>query len=227
MTTDWSQVSSLIVAIGTAALAIYAALTFKGLKSQMILLMDQAASMKRQADAMDKQSKFIKDQSDAMRSQAQTMEGQSSLMLKNMEYDRLTKKYDRIKREMDLLVGQLYARRNDDQLFLLQKHSERITYRRGSLNELTYDFVSFWESIDQNMYLNSSSDFKRSYDNYNASIEAYFNSPEQEKETIKGIFERTKKVFIRDIETRYKEISDKLNEIESELKIQDERKKTK
>ena len=245
MTIDWNQASSLIVAIGTAALAIYAALTFRGLKGQMILLMDQAASMKRQADAMDKQSKFIKDQSDAMRSQAKTvdaqfdlireesatmkrqaqaMEGQSSLMLENMEYDRLVKKYERVQKELAQLIAPLYSRRKEANLFRLVNLTEKFKaagYNKHS--EPHFYYVDFWESIEQNLYLSRSFEFQFVYSNYIANIRDYFQANDsgadnERKKDLEALFHKTRKPeFIRGIEKRHSELSNELKDLESEL----------
>lgn len=237
---DWNQVSSAITAVATVGLAYYAYRSFKGVKDQMNLINKQSADMKRQADAIESQSNFVHDQSIAMQDQAATMksqsdsmEKQSNLMLENMEYDRLVKKYERVSGEMVKLVGPLYARRKDANIFSLNKRSGRIFVSPTARvpdpnpNALIYDFVSFWDSIDQNMYLNRSRLFLDSFNNYNANINAYFESHENEKENLRNMFNERKETFSRDIERRYAELGKELNEIEEELKIRNEKRKNK
>ena len=246
MTIDWSQLSSLIVAIGTVALAIYAGLTFRGLKSQMKLLLEQAESMKRQADAMDKQSKFIKDQSDAMTRQAKTMdaqfdiireesatmkrqadamEGQSSLMHENMEHDRLSKKYERLIKEMTLLIGPLYGRRKEDYIFEMVNRSQRYgTHIRDVQNAKHYDYVTFWDTVDQYMYLNQSSELSRAFGNYYEVLNNLFYFLEQkmqpELEMNKKLFQNTTvPLLIKKIEERYDQLDREIKELEIKLKI--------
>jgi hypothetical protein len=244
MTIDWNQVSSLIVAIGTAALAIYAAFTFKGLKDQMKLLLEQATSMKRQADAMEKQSIFIKEESDAMvkqtrtmdaqfdiireesdtmKRQADAMDGQSRLMLENMEYDRLVKKYERVNKEMTKLIAPLYARRNETNLFWLQNLTEKFSGTGYDHDREHFYYVDFWESIEQNMYLNRSADFQLAFHNYLINIIDYIQAMDNDvdkkkKKDLKDLFFETRKPdLIREIEKRYFELSKELNDLESEL----------
>jgi uncharacterized protein YoxC len=242
MTIDWSQLSSLIVAIGTVALAIYAGLTFRGLKSQMKLLLEQAASMKRQADAMDKQSKFIKDQSDAMTRQAKTMEaqfdiirdesatmkrqadameGQSNPMLENMEYNRLSKRHERLNKEMTLLVGPLYARRKEKNIFQMIDRSERYTFHaKDIVNLMHHDYITFWENIDQYLYLNQSSELRRALGNYYQAIynNFYFRElkMQSEMERNKEIFEKTTVPrLIEKIEERHQQLEKEIKDLEN------------
>lgn len=88
--------AAIATAIATSVLAYYNRETLKRVESQIDLIREQASSMKDQVSAMEKQS---------------------SLMLENMEYDRLEKKYDRVNREISLLIGPLYSRRNDEMFF--------------------------------------------------------------------------------------------------------------
>ena len=206
---DWNQAATIITAIGTAGLALFAFFSFKGLKEQMDLLNKQAVSMKRQADAM---------------------EGQSSLMFENMEYDRLAKKYDRVNKEISFLIGPLYARRRDANIFSLKyKRSGRISLSPTSRvpnpdpDALIYDFVSFWDSIEQNMYLNRSSEFQFVFRNYFLNLTDYFQAVEsgadaERKKNLEDLFNGTRKPeFIKEIEKRYSELSNELNDLGSEL----------
>jgi uncharacterized protein YoxC len=77
---DWNQVSSVITAIATVGLAIYAYKSFKGVKDQMDLIYKQSADMKRQADSMEIQSTLIESQSNAMVKQADIMDGQTNFV---------------------------------------------------------------------------------------------------------------------------------------------------
>jgi hypothetical protein len=209
---------------------------------------EQANAMTRQADTLEGQSNLVREQATAMQSQANTMleqadamkkqaeilEKQSNIMLENIEYDRLIKKYERVNREMTQLIARLYSRRSDASLFQLQKHNEKFKAAGyNQFNEQHFYFVDFWESIEQNMYLNRSSDFQFDYHNYMVTIDGYFDANDRgesndTKKKIEDIFYKSNKPnFIRAIEKRYTELSDELKEIESELKICDERRKKK
>ena len=250
--------STLLLVIVTGILALVTWMYVREVKSQAGVInqqansmKDQADAMKRQADAMDEQSKFIRDQSGAMTSQAKTMEaqfdiireesatmkrqadameGQSSLMVENMEYDRLVKKYERVNREMSLLIGPLYSRRSDINIFSLKyKRSGRIFLSPTSRvpdpspNALIYDFVSFWDSIEQNMHLNGSYDFGFAFHNYSTNIIDYIQAKENRADEkrikdLEELFLKTRKPdFIREIEKRYAELSTELKDMESEL----------
>lgn len=247
-----------ITALATVVLAYYANRSFKGVKDQMDLIHKQSVDMKRQADAMeiqstlirsqsdamvrqadalDRQSSFVQDQSIAMQSQAMimksqsdSMEKQSNLMLENMEYDRLIKKYERVNREMVRLVGPLFERRNDQNIFSLKyKRSVRIeaspTARvpNPSPNPFIYDFVSFWDSVEQNIYLNRSHNFEFSFNNYSMNAKDYAKvqesgADEKRKKDLEDLFIRKiKPEFISEIEKRYLELSKELKDIESEI----------
>jgi hypothetical protein len=250
--------STLFLVIVTGILALVTWMYVREVKSQAATINQQAGSikdladaMKRQADTMAEQSKFIRDQSDAMTRQAETMEsqfdiireesatmkrqadtmdGQSSLMHENMEYDRLAKKYDRVNQEIAKLIGPLYARRNDKNIFSLEyKRSGRIfvspTFKvpDPSPDAKIYDFVSFWDSIDQNMYLNRSYEFECTFRNYSLNVVDYYQAlesgaDEKRKKELDDLFNQTRKPdFIREIEKRYLELSNDLKDIESEL----------
>ena len=248
----------IITALATVALAYYAKKSFKGVKDQMDLMFKQSEDMKRQADAMEIQSALVRSQSDAMlrqadalerqssfvhdqsiamksqamimKSQSDSMEMQSNLMLENMEYDRLVKKYERVNREMVKLVGPLFERRNDNNIFSLKyKRSARIITSPTSRvpdpspNPFIYDFVSFWDSIEQNMYLNRSNKFQFLFNNYSANVRDFFQSAEggvdeKRKQDLEDLFNITRKPeFISEIEKRHLELSNELKDIESEL----------
>jgi len=255
----WDQaatiITAVIIALGTAALAIYAALTFRAIKDQMKLLYDQSDAMKRQADANEVQSGFIRDQSNALKSQAETMEsqfeiireesatmkrqadameGQANLMHESIEYDRLVKKYERANREISLLIGPLYARRNDANIFSLKCNrrgrisiSPTMRTPDPSPDALIYDFVTFWDSIEQNMYLNRSPEVQFAFRNYSLNVIDYFQAVEssadaERKKDLEDLFHKTRKPdLIREIEKRYLELSDELKSLESELSERD------
>lgn len=157
MTIDWSQLLSFAVAIGTVALAVYAGLTFRGLKEQMKLLHEQSASMKRQADAMEGQSKFIRNQSDAMTTQAKTMMDQAEIMGKQVDLIQEQVKQnnenivitrnkilqDSYLKEMDSIIGPLRSKIGKYQYYE-PIHVTPENEREASL---------FWEKIKKNRYL--------------------------------------------------------------------------
>jgi len=211
---------------------------------QSTLIKNQSDAMIRQADIMDGQTNFVRDQSSAiqnqaeimleqaaaMKSQSDSMKKQSNLIIENMEYDRLVKKYERVNREMSLLIGPLYSRRNDVNIFSLKhKRSLRIVLSPTSRvpdpspDPLIYDFVSFWDSIEQNMYLNTSSKFESTYRNYSLSKEDEIaklerSSSEYKKADREDNFNKNEKLeFINEIKKRYLELSNDLKDMESEL----------
>lgn len=94
-----AALAAIITAIATSVLAYYNRETLKSIESQVDLIREQASAMKDQVGAMEKQS---------------------SLMLENMEYDRVIKKYERVNMEMAQLVGPLFARRRDPNIFSLK-----------------------------------------------------------------------------------------------------------
>lgn len=205
-----AALAAIITAIATSVLAYYNRETLKSVESQVDLIREQASAMKDQVGAMEKQS---------------------SLMLENMEYDRVIKKYERVNMEMAQLVGPLFARRRDPNIFSLKvKRSGRIfvspTARVPDPNPdaLIYDFVSFWDSIDQNMYLNRSSILLKAIKDFSEKINKYheFLSSGKEMEAkyeLKGFEESFKVYLIKVIEIRYDEITKEIAEIEEELKF--------
>lgn len=228
--------STLFLVIVTGILALVTWMYVREVKSQAGIINQQAGSMKDQSDAMTRQAKtmenqfdIIREESATMKRQADAMEGQSSLMLENMEYDRLVKKYERVNREMSLLIGPLYSRRNDPNIFSLKKRSGRISLAptsrvpNPSPNALIYDFVSFWDLIEQNMYLNRSYEFQFIFHNYSVNITDYFqavesNADAERKKDLEDLFQKTRKPeFIKEIEKRYSELSNELMDSESEI----------
>lgn len=209
------------------------------MENQSKLIRDQSDAMARQADIMDGQTNFVRDQSVAMQNQASTMSKQadamkgqsdamrlqSGLMIENMNYDRLIRNYERINREMSLLIAPLYSRRKDPHIFSLTRRSQRVVNGGGwkSGEDLIFDFVSFWDSIDQNMYLNRSNILKEAYLDYSKAIDEYFELSAQagrnqeQSSMAKNFNENIKPKLIKIIEKRYGEISDELKEMELEF----------
>lgn len=223
---DWNQVSSIITAIATAALAIFAYYSFKGMKDQMNLIYKQSIDMKRQADAMEVQANIMDGQTNFVRNQAYAMEKQSNLMLKNIEYDQLNKKYERINKEMTLLVAPLYSRRNDERIFKLKSHTDK--FKGAGYNKFSeshYDFINFWESIEQNKYLNRSPEFQLALHNFLINILDYYTANEnalgeERKRSLEELYSKTRKPQLIDqVEKRYVELSKEIRNIEGQLKI--------
>jgi hypothetical protein len=203
MTIDWSQISGLVVAIGTAALAIYAGLNFKGLKDQMKLLLEQAASMKRQADAMEGQTKFIRDQSDAMTRQAKTMEGQSNLMRANIEYDQLVRKYERLNRAMNKLVGPLFSKKDDYVIFISGMN----------ISPVPKEYKDFWEYITKNIYL-ADKDLYSELHSYFMAVKMYIKSGTdgygRHPQEATDLFIAEKDKLLKRIELSYKNLKEEM-----------------
>jgi hypothetical protein len=198
--------------------------------AQSKFIRDQSDAMTKQAKTMDAQFEIIREESATMKRQADAMEGQSGLMFENMKYDRLVKKYERVNREMTQLVGPLFARRLDANIFSLNyKRSGRIFLSPTSRvpnpgpDELIYDFVSFWDSIEQNMYLNRSAEFQFVFRNYSLNVTDYFQAVEsgadaKRKKELQDLFYKTRKPdLIKELEKRYLELSNELKDIESEI----------
>lgn len=148
--TDWNQAATIITAIGTAGLALFAFFSFKGVKEQMDLLNKQAVSMKRQADANEAQSNFIKDQSDAMTKQAEIMKNQLVLnqeqIKQNNENIFITKNkilQESYLKEMDSIIGPLKSKIGNYQYY------EPIHVTPENEKEASL----FWENIKKNKYL--------------------------------------------------------------------------
>ncbi len=206
---------------------------------QSNFIRNQSDAMVRQADIMDGQTDFVRDQSIAMQKQASTMIEQASnikcqsdamglqsaIMIEKMNYEWLVKKHERVSREMSLFIGQLYSRRKDPHIFSLTKRSQRVVPGGGwrSENDLIFDFVSFWDLIDQNLYLNRSSDLKEAFLDYSKTVDEYFELSKQagknqeQSEMAKKFNEDIKPKLIRLIEKRYEEVSDELKGIELEF----------
>lgn len=184
---------------------------------------DQADAMKRQANAMDDQFDIIRDESATMKRQADAMERQSSLMLENMEYNRLSKRHERLSKEMTLVVGPLYARRKEKNIFQMIDRSERYTFHvRDIVNLMHHDYITFWENIDQYLYLNQSSELRRALGNYYQAIYNNFDFREQkmqsEMERNKEIFEKTTvPLLIAKIEERHEQLEKEIKELENKL----------
>jgi hypothetical protein len=212
---------------------------------QSNLIRMQADAMTRQADTIERQSEFVQeesrtmrdqakvmfDQAEAMKEQAEIMKKQSSLMLENMEYDRLIKRHERVNKEISLFIGPLYARRKDHSIFSLKKSSQRVRiYRQTIVDQENYDYVSFWDSIEQNEYLNRSSRFKKALEHYKSKIAEHFELsekteiPEEKTKRQDCFYKIDRPKLIEEIEIRYNELNDELAGIENELKIS--RKKT-
>jgi hypothetical protein len=205
---DWNQVSSIflgvITALATVALAYYAKRSFKGVKDQMDLIFKQSIDMKRQADAMEIQSK---------------------IMLENIEYNRLSKQHERLSTEMALLVGPLNARRKETKIFRMVDRSERYSHHaKEVLNAMHHDYITFWETIDKNLYLNQSSELRRALDNYYQAIYHNFYflelNMQSEAKTNEDIFQNhTVPFLIKKIEERYNQLDKEIEAIEDRLNI--------
>lgn len=206
---------------------------------QSNLIRGQSDAMTRQADIMDGETNFVRDQSEAMQIQASTMQKQadamkgqsdammlqSRLMIENMNYDRFIRNYERVSREMSILIAPLYSRRKDPHIFSLTRRSQRVVPSGGwkSGGDMIFDFVSYWDSIDQNMYLNRSYILKEAYSEYHEAIEKYFElsgqtgKSEEQNVLAKKFNDYIKPNLIKTIEKRYEEISEELKEMESEF----------
>lgn len=212
----------------------------KTMEDQFGIIREESATMRRQADAMEGQSSLIReqatilsDQASAMKKQADIMEQQSKAMLENIRYDHILKKYERANMEMSLLIGPLYARRNDPNIFSFNKRKERVKMiqkvRYAVIDESIMDFVSFWDSIDQNIYLNRSDYFEKSFRNYNSIIDEYFMLEGQNKQPseishLKESFDKElRPQLIKSIEERYVELSNEICSIRLELEAQENR----
>lgn len=153
------------------------------MENQFEIIREESATMTRQANAMEGQSSIIREQATAMKKQADAMREQSAFMVENMNYDRLVKRHERVGKEMSSLIGLLYSRRKDPHIFSLTRRSQRVVPSGAwqSGHNLIFDFVSFWDSIDQNMYLNRSIDLRDTYQKYNETIDEYFDLSAQNR----------------------------------------------
>jgi hypothetical protein len=131
---------------------------------------------------------------------------------------------------MEELVAPLYSKRKEANLFQLKGLTDKFEAAvYGKHSEPHFYYLDFWESIEQNMYLNRSADFRLAYHNYLINITDYFQAnasgaDNKRKKDLEDLFYRTRKPdFIKEIEKRYLELSNELNDLESEIS----RKKTK
>jgi hypothetical protein len=126
---------------------------------------------------------------------------------------------------MSLLIGPLFARRKDNHIFSWDKATQRAIEKHGGVDQINYDFVTFWDTVNQHMYLNQSANLRETYKNFNEDKIAYNDetNPREEKDKIGDRFQReTRPAFIKAIEDRYQKITTHLQNIENRLKIQDE-----
>ena len=153
------------------------------------------------------------------------METQSKIMLENAEYDRLSRRLERLNKEMALLVGPLYVRRNETGIFKMVDRSERYSYHvKDVLNAMHYDYITFWEAIDLHLYLNQSSELRRALNNYSQAISNNFyfieQNNQQEVDRNKEIFQnKTVPFLIKKIEERYDQLDKDIKDLEDRLNI--------
>lgn len=203
--------AAFLTAIATIILAYFNKKTLKTVEAQVKTMRDQY--------------NLIQEQAADTRKQAEIMEIQSNLMHQNMEYDRLLKQHERLIKEITLFLGPLFARRNDSSVFKLERRSQTIlVFARGTIDQERYYYNTFWNDVDQNIYLNQSDILRNALNKYNATIDAYFeanqqNKPDDAKKLEDEFNNSIKPDFIRTISKRHSELDDKLKKIEKELKI--------
>lgn len=194
-TVDWIPVSSVITAIATVMLAIYAYRSFEGIKEQMKLLNKQAVAMTKQAD---------------------TLENQSTLMRESMEYDRLIRKYERLNKEFAELLGPLISKKDDYLVF-------ESAGDYGSDNPYKEKHKIFWDTIKEKMYLaDKALDFE--LQNYFLAMKKYKESGfidgyGKRPDEAKNEFMAEKDKLIQQIELSWKKLQEELRNTELELKI--------
>ena len=210
------------------------------MEMQSSFIRNQSDAMERQADIMEKQTDFVRDQSAAMQKQAlamldqaanikcqsEAMGLQSGIMIEKMNYEWLVKNHERLSKEMSLFIGPLYSRRRDPNIFSLMRRSQRVVPGGvwPSGNDLIFDFVSFWDSIDQNLYLNRSNELREAFLNYIKAIDDYFelsnlagNNDQERIDAAKRFNNDIKPKLIKSIEKRYEDVSEGLRKMESEF----------
>jgi hypothetical protein len=135
---------------------------------------------------------------------------QASIMSQQMNRDRLVKKYEKLTKEMTLLVGPLYAIRDD---YLI---------KTGGLGESSPSYKehrSFWGDIRRNMYL-ARRDLLPKLEDYFSAMHTYKYSPSGlygKTESASGIFDAKTKDLIQQIDISYRNLLDAIRETEKEL----------
>lgn len=145
-----------------------------------------------------------------VRRQSTTMAGQAGIMSQQMNRDRLTRKYEKLTKEMTLLVGPLYAVR-DDYLIKTGGYSSDSPYYR--------EHRSFWGDIEKNMYL-AQWDLLPKLMDYFSAMNIYKYSPTElygKTESARSAFDAKKDDLIQQIDVSYRNLLDEIRETEKEL----------
>jgi len=192
-------------------------------------LWDSTSNYSRQVEIqtgfMKENIGLAKDQADIDAKKVELAKSQVEIEYKKMEHSRLLKQYEKIVEEMTLLVAPLYGRRNDKSLFSLNyNRAQRIeTMHLGKdLVQERYDYVTFWDTIDQNIYLNRSDVLKNALTNHNAEVENYFairENREEKERWEKQFYDTTLPYLTKVIENRYEELDKELKEYENKLQL--------
>jgi len=98
--------------------------------------------------------------------QTRIMEKNTELSQKTLEINELNREKEKIKEEMDKLIGPLYSRINDQQIFNpLRSSSRYLTDKSGEIIKRLYEESAFWQNISQYKYL-APPEFQLLLDNY-------------------------------------------------------------
>jgi len=137
---------------------------------------------------------------------------QSEAMMQQAGYDRLDKKHERLVKEMTLLVGKLYVKK--DMYSILKSGGS------GGTSESLKEHLSFWEEIKRNMYL-AQPDLRLKLNEYFIAENTYRSSPVNEyvehTEDAKKTFCDVADGLIQQVEISYRNLDDEIKKAEKEL----------
>jgi len=137
------------------------------------------------------------------------------LSARTVEIEERNRQRERLIKEMDALIGPLYSRLTDQQIFNAVDVSMRHGTISGEEDVLGYEASAFWQDIDRYKYLSSAS--------LKADLEAYLEVKmgvselsefeNQDSPQYKELEEK----LINAIKTRYSEIETELSNLETQL----------
>ena len=143
------------------------------------------------------------------------MDQNQRLSARTVEIEERNRQRERLIKEMDKLIGPLYSRLTDQQIFNPVDVSMRHGTISGKLDELGYEASAFWQDVNRYKYLSSAS--------LKADIEAYLEvkmgvselSKFENQDSIQ--YKDLEKRLINAIKTRYSDIEAQLSDLETQL----------
>lgn len=137
---------------------------------------------------------------------------QSEAMMQQAGYDRLARKHERLVKEMTLLVGKLYGKKDTYSILKSGGYNDKSEYFE--------DHHSFWEDIKRNMYL-AQPDLRLKLNEYFIAENTYRSSPVNEyvehAEDAKKTFHDVADGLIQQVKISYRNLNDEIKKAEKEL----------